>query len=429
MKKYLFLLVVLFVLASVCAVSADLIFPVEMEWTAWEQDLTEAPALECEIAEPFLENLDNKAILGEVTEEDWSIGPEDAILTLVEYADFQCPYCSQAGLAALSFQKTHPDDVRYVYRHFPLTFHEKAPMAAYAADAAGQQGFFFNVEAWLYETQNEWTYLETLDDFDAWLRENIVTEIPELDFEQWTTDYESEEIRSVVDASFDKVVATGIISGTPTFFANFYPVSLSTETLELYINLFKLQKNYRTECPVMAVEKGKDYRAVLHTSAGDVVMDLFAEEAPALVSNFMVLAKDGWYDGITFHNVIDGFAVQTGDPSGSGLGLAGYYLPDENLNQNAFNTPGAVAMANTGAGKNSSQFFITEDLDAYYRDAAVKQLGEDLSEEELAAKVSAKMDAMNAKYSVFGRITDESFEVLKGIDTATVIESIDIEVR
>ena len=427
MKKILFLLAVLFVLASVCAVSADLIYIPDEEWTAWEPDLSEAPALECEIAEPFLEDLDNKAILGEVTEEDWSIGPEDAVLTLIEYADFQCPYCSQAGLAALSFQATHPEDVRYVYRHFPLSFHEKAPMAAYAADAAGQQGFFFSVESWLYETQSEWSYLDTLDDFDSWLRANILAEIPELDYEQWVTDYESEEIRSVVDASFNKVASTGIINGTPTFFANFYPVSLSTETLELYIRLFKLQKNYRTECPVMAVEEGKSYRAILHTSAGDVTIDLFAEEAP--VSNFLLLAKDGWYDGITFHNVIEGFALQTGDPSKSGLGLAGYYLPDENLNNDEFNLPGAVAMANTGAGKNSSQFFITEDLDAYYRDAAVKQLGEDLSEEELNTKVAAKLNAMNAKYYVFGRVTADSLDILPLVDTTTVINSIDIQIR
>ena len=429
MKKYLFLLAVLFALASVCAVSADLIFNVDGDWTAWEPDLSDAAAMECVLAEPFLENEENKEILGEVTEGDWSIGPEDAVLTLLEYADFQCPYCSQAGLAALSFQKTHPDEVRYVYRHFPLTFHEKAPMAAYAADAAGQQGFFFNVESWLYETQSEWTYLPTLDDFDAWIRENISAVIPELDMEKWAADYESEEIRSVVDASFDKVAATGIINGTPTFFANFYPVSLSPETLELYISLFKLQKNYRTECPVIAVEQGKSYRAILHTTAGDAVIDLFAEQAPNLVSNFMLLAKDGWYNGNTFHNVVKGFAVQSGDPSASGIGLAGYYLADENLNQECFNIPGAVAMANTGEGKNSSQFFIADDLEAYYRDAAVKQLGEELTEEELSAKVASKLDAMNAKYSVFGRLSEDSMDILPLIDTTTVINSIDIEVR
>ncbi len=416
MKKYSIFLTVLFILVISCsAVFADGAAP-------------ETAAVMCTLAEPALENEENKAILGEITADDWSIGPEDAVLTLVEYADFQCPYCSRAGLLALDFQASHSDDVRYVYRHFPLSFHEKAPMAAYAADAAGKQGLFFKAESFLYETQNDWTGLETLDEFDAWLREKIAEAIPELDFDQWTADYESEEIHAVVDAAFDKVAATGLVGGTPTFFANFYNASMDPAALENYIRVFKLQKNYKTECPAAAVEAGKSYTAALHTTAGDVVIDLYAEEAPNLVSNFIALAQDGWYNGNTFHNVISGFAVQTGDPTGTGVGLAGYYIGDENLNSGGFNKPGAVAMANTGADKNSSQFFITMDLDAYYREV-INELGEDLSEEELAAKVAAKIDAMNARYSVFGRVAESSMEILPLIDAATVIDSVEIEIH
>ena len=423
MKKYSFLFVVLSVL--VLSVSA---FAADGEWTAWEADLSGAAEIKCTFAEPFLENEGVKAVLGEVTENDWVLGPEDAVMTLIEYADFQCPYCSRAGLTALAFQAAHPDEVRYVYRHFPLSFHEKAPMSAYAADAAGKQGFFFEAERWLYETQSEWTYLETLDEFDAWLRENIQTALPELDLEQWTADYESEEVRAVVDASFDKVNATGLISGTPTFFANFYQTSYDLAVLEQYIDLFKMQKSYRTVCPVMALEEGKEYRAVLHTTAGDVVIDLFEEEAPNLVSSFMALAADGFYNGNTFHNVVEGFIAQTGDPSATGVGLAGYYLEDENLNNGGFNEPGAVAMANTGEDKNSSQFFLTQDLNTYFSEGYAAQNAE-LTEEELNAKVEARLDAMNAKYPVFGRVSEESLEVLPQINTTTVIESVDIEVR
>lgn len=419
MKKYSLLIAVFFVLV-LCSGA----FAAENEWTAWDGAPADAAAIACEFTAPSLENADNKAILGEVTSEDWAIGPEDAVLTLVEYADFQCPYCSQAGLLAIEFQASHPEDVRYVYRHFPLSFHEKAPMSAYAADAAGKQGFFFDAEAFLYETQSEWTNLESLDVFDTWLRENIQEAIPELDFEQWTADYESEEIRNKVDAAFGEVAATGLISGTPTFFANFFPVNYNPATLEQYINLFRLQKNYKTECPVNVIEEGKEYRAVLHTSIGDVTMNLLAEEAPNLVSNFITLAKEGWYDGNAFHNVISGFIAQTGDPSGSGVGLAGYYIADENLNNGGFNEPGTVAMANTGADKNSSQFFIAPDAEAYYQ-----SLFADSDADEAAAKVSAKLDALNAKYSVFGRIAEESLEILSQIDIDTVIDSIDIEVR
>lgn len=417
------LITLLFVFALTCSA-----FAAEGEWTAWEADLSGAAEIQCTFAEPALEDESMKAILGEVTDSDWSIGPEDAVLTLVEYADFQCPYCAPAGLAALEFQAAHPDEVRYVYRHFPLSFHEKAPMSAYAADAAGKQGFFFDAEHFLYENQDSWTNMATLDEFDAYLREQFETVIPGLDYEQWTADYESEEIRSVVDGAFDKIAALGVIQGTPTFFANFNQVSMSPALLEQYIKLFKMQKNYKTSCPVMAVEDGKDYRAVLHTSAGDVVIDLMAAEAPNLVSSFMELSAEGFYNGNSFHNVVSGFVAQTGDPSATGVGLAGYYLDDENLNTDAFNVPGAVAMANTGANKNSSQFFITMDLDEYFRSGYAAQ-DPNLSEEELNEKVASRISAMNERYSVFGRVAEESLTVLPLIDTNAVIESVDIEVR
>ena len=421
MKKTSFLFAVLFALILTCAA-----FAADGEWSAWEADLSGAAEIKCTFAEPMVKNEDVEAILGEVTEDDWSVGPEDALLTLVEYADFQCPYCSRAGLAAIAFQAAHPDEVRYVYRHFPLSFHEKAPMSAYAADAAGKQGFFFDAEYWLYDTQDIWSPMETLDEFEAWLHENIQTELPELDYDQWAADFESEEIRSVVDASFDEVAASGIINGTPTFFANFYQVNMDPEVLNQYMRLFDMQKKYRTACPVVAVEEGKDYRAVLHTTAGDVVIDLDAAEAPNLVSSFMLLAKDGFYNNNEFHHVIPGFIAQTGDPSATGVGLAGYYLPDENLNNGGFSKAGAVAMANTGADRNASQFFIAQDIAEYFR--SVYASG-DLTEEELNAKVDARVNAMDAKYSVFGHVAEESLEILPKIDQKTVIESVDIEVR
>ena len=420
MKKYS-LFVVLFSLILTCTA-----FAADGEWTAWKPDLSDASEITCTFAEPIMENEEVKAILGEVTEDDWAIGPEDAVLTVVEYSDFQCPYCGPAGLTILEFQAAHPDDVRYVYRHFPLTFHEKAPMTAYAADAAGQQDLFFEMEHFLYETQDEWSYISDMDEFETWLRENIQATFPEMDYEKWVEDFESEEIRAVVDESFDKVVATNLINGTPTFFANFYQTSYDPSVLERYIKLFSMQKNYKTSCPVVAVEEGKEYRAILHTNIGDITINLFAEEAPNLVSSFMqlALAAEGFYDNNLFHNVVDGFIAQTGDPSATGVGLAGYYLADENLNNGGFNTPGAVAMANTGKDQNGSQFFIAQDLDAYFRG-----LYAGASDAEIEEKVAGRIDAMNVRYPVFGRVAEESLEILPNIFTDTLIESIDIEVR
>ena len=157
------------------------------------------------------------------------------------------------------------------------------------------------------------------------------------------------------------------------------------------------------------------------------MIDLLSAEAPNLVSNFMELAKDGYYDNNEFHNVVSGFVAQTGDPSATGVGLAGYYLADENLNNGGFDAPGAVAMANTGENKNGSQFFIAQDVAEYFRQGYIAT--GDISENELAQKVQARMDAMNAKYSVFGRVAEESLELLPLIDQSTMIESVDIEVR
>jgi cyclophilin family peptidyl-prolyl cis-trans isomerase len=97
-------------------------------------------------------------------------------------------------------------------------------------------------------------------------------------------------------------------------------------------------------------------RAVLHTSEGDVELELFPEEAPKTVDNFTKLAADGFYDGLTFHRVIPDFMIQGGCPLGTGTGGPGYTFEDE-INEHKVER-GALAMANAGPNTNGSQFFI-----------------------------------------------------------------------
>jgi peptidyl-prolyl cis-trans isomerase B (cyclophilin B) len=97
-------------------------------------------------------------------------------------------------------------------------------------------------------------------------------------------------------------------------------------------------------------------RAVLHTSEGDVELELFPEEAPKTVDNFTKLAADGFYDGLTFHRVIPDFMIQGGCPLGTGTGGPGYTFEDE-INEHKV-ARGALAMANAGPNTNGSQFFI-----------------------------------------------------------------------
>ena len=98
----------------------------------------------------------------------------------------------------------------------------------------------------------------------------------------------------------------------------------------------------------------------IETNKGDIYADLFSEEAPKTVENFVTLAKKGFYDGIIFHRVIPNFMVQTGDPTGTGRGGPGYTFKDEFSPQLRHDKPGVFSMANSGPHTNGSQFFITE---------------------------------------------------------------------
>ena len=96
--------------------------------------------------------------------------------------------------------------------------------------------------------------------------------------------------------------------------------------------------------------------ATMKTSEGDIVLELFDEDAPKTVSNFKKLASDGFYDGLVFHRVIDDFMIQGGCPQGTGTGGPGYTFEDE-INDHKV-VRGALAMANAGPNTNGSQFFI-----------------------------------------------------------------------
>ncbi len=119
-------------------------------------------------------------------------------------------------------------------------------------------------------------------------------------------------------------------------------------------------KQYDTY-PPMTIDQNKKYLATFKLAkGGEFVVQLFADKAPKTVNNFVFLARDGYYDGVTFHRVLEGFMAQGGDPTGTGRGGPGYYFEYE-ANDLKFDKPGVVAMANQGAATptNGSQFFIT----------------------------------------------------------------------
>jgi peptidylprolyl isomerase len=114
-----------------------------------------------------------------------------------------------------------------------------------------------------------------------------------------------------------------------------------------------------SEPPAMTIDVNKHYTATLHLDKGDIVIELLPQAAPITVNNFVFLARQGFYDGVTFHRVLSGFMAQSGDPTGTGSGGPGYTFQDEFSPGLQFDAPGVVAMANSGPNSNGSQFFIT----------------------------------------------------------------------
>ncbi|HEU0022828.1 MAG TPA: peptidylprolyl isomerase [Dehalococcoidia bacterium] len=113
--------------------------------------------------------------------------------------------------------------------------------------------------------------------------------------------------------------------------------------------------------PPLTIDTEKTYTAKLFTNKGEIVLHLFASEAPMTVNNFVFLAREGFYDGVTFHRIIRDFMVQAGDPAGNGTGGPGYQFADEPVTR-AY-TKGTLAMANSGPNTNGSQFFIVHGAD------------------------------------------------------------------
>jgi cyclophilin family peptidyl-prolyl cis-trans isomerase len=147
----------------------------------------------------------------------------------------------------------------------------------------------------------------------------------------------------------------------------------------------------------MKIDLKKQCTATIETNRGSIVIRLHATQAPRTVNNFVCLAEDGFYDGVTFHRVIKDFMIQGGDPAGTGRGGAGYTFKDEFDPKLKHDRPGVLSMANAGPNTNGSQFFITH----------------------------VPTPWLDGKHSVFGHVTSGQ-EVVDAIEQGDVILSIAI---
>ena len=141
------------------------------------------------------------------------------------------------------------------------------------------------------------------------------------------------------------------------------------------------------------VEPSKDYQAVIHTAKGAIRVKLFAKEAPLSVTNFIQLAKGGFYNNLTFHRVVPGFVIQGGDPQGTGSGGPGYTLPAEIKGNPHRHIEGALAWARLGDEMNperrssGSQFYITLAVTPFL-DNAYTVFGQTISGMEIVKKIA-----------------------------------------
>ena len=149
------------------------------------------------------------------------------------------------------------------------------------------------------------------------------------------------------------VIPTPRIDDTPT------PPVIGTPTPETSTtDTGRVIRQYATP-PEMTINPEGDYSADIRTNQGTISVELYAEDAPVTVNNFVFLARQGFYDGVIFHRVIPDFMIQGGDPTGTGTSGPGYRFQDEIVPSLAFDGPGILAMANAGPNTNGSQFFIT----------------------------------------------------------------------
>ncbi len=336
-----------------------------------------------------------KVKIPEVKADEWIDGSVNAPITMVLYDDLQCPYCANFDSIFHGVVKEYPNEVRLVYRHWPLTsIHPNAVPAAIAAEAAGKQGKFFEMTNLLFTNQAEWSGKSSAD-LTAWL--NSKSASLGLDATKFANDLKDAAIikkvnddKAASDTLFEQLSITmpevgGF--GTPTLLIDNYlfrAQEMSVKSISFIIDLIKFNKTNSLECPAMEIDQNKDYTAKITTTKGDILVDLLEKEAPVSVNSFVSLAKKGWFNDNAIFTTDQ--VVLSGDKSNTSYGNAGYAFLDENRTKFTFDKEGMLALPNFGPGTNGSQFFINK-------------IG---------------LSAINGRYTIFGIVT-QGMDVVKSL--------------
>jgi len=269
--------------------------------------------------------------------------------------------------------------LKIVYRYMAFLGQE-SQWAAEAAECAAEQAKFWEYHDKIFTNQkgeNQGAFSkDNLKKFAADLK---------LDTARFNQCLDSGKYTDKIKQSNDAASKLGV-SSTPTIIINqVYIPNQALGSLDSIIPYFiwlsGSPKQYAA--PETVIDPAKKYTATIKTAKGDIVIELYADRAPNTVNSFVFLTRAKFFDGVTFHRVLEGFVAQGGDPSGTGIGGPGYACNDEIDSTLVFDKAGVLAMANSGPNTNGSQFFIT----------------------------FAPRSELNGKYTIFGR-------VVSGLDVA-----------
>jgi len=248
--------------------------------------------------------------------------------------------------------------LKFVYRYMAF-LGDESQWAAEAAECAGEQSKFWEYHDTLFASQNG-------ENQGAFSKDNLKKFAADLklDTAKFNQCLDNGKYTDKIKQSNDDASKLGV-SSTPTILLN--GIYIPTQYLGALDSLIPWlgwlgtnPKQYAA--PEKVIDPAKKYTATLKTAKGDIVLELFADRTPTTVNNFVFLAKNKFYDGVTFHRVLldsGGLTAQAGDPSGTGLGGPGFACNDEPDPTLTFDKEGVLAMANSGANTNGSQFFIT----------------------------------------------------------------------
>ncbi len=353
-KRICILLITLLILIS-CSLSPPIATPVFMATPTQRQ--TDTPAsMPCTVLHY---PVTPEAALGAEFENHGHVsGPAGAPVTIIAFSDYQCLPCAFLAASLRQIRLTHPNDVRVIYLHAPQTTRDKDNLAIQAVEAADLQGKFWEMHDLLFEKQAEWIEMKPAD-FEAW----ATAQATGLGIEptRFQSDFEGTVVADRLQQAIQFTPGEQSFA-PPLLFVNStspYTSLADFASLDTVVRMNALAARQFSACPPEGIDPLKQYIVTLHTSKGDVVLQLYPEKAPQAVNNFIFLVHSGWYNGITFYRVLTDNRVMTGDPSETGFGNPGYLFETEFAAGLLFDRPGMVAMDNDGPDTNGSRFFIT----------------------------------------------------------------------